>query len=110
MITAMVGTMMRGAAVAVVALGLCACGTDGQADERMETAASLQGWKSTSDWTIPANLCASSPGRDRATVEYEIGKYGGLEVREELFREMAAWVEMAVGRAPDFYWLQQYPK
>ena len=42
MITAMVGTMMRGAAVAVVALGLCACGTDGQADERMETAADVE--------------------------------------------------------------------
>ena len=48
----------------------------------------------------------SSDGR----VQHEIGKHGGLEVQEELFREMAAWVEMAVGRAPDFYWLQQYPK
>ena len=42
--------------------------------------------------------------------QHEIGKYGGPEVVEELFREMAAWVERIVGHAPDFYWLQQYPK
>ena len=48
----------------------------------------------------------SSDGR----VQHEIRKHGGVEVLAELFREMAAWVEMAVGQAPDYYWLRQYPK
>ena len=40
--TVTVGTAVRGAAVAFVALGLCACGANGQADERMETAADVE--------------------------------------------------------------------
>ena len=42
MMTARIETALRGAAVAAMALALAACGANGQADERMETAADVE--------------------------------------------------------------------
>ena len=42
MMTAKIGALARGTAFAAMALALAACGTNGQADERMETAADVE--------------------------------------------------------------------
>ena len=39
---------------------------------------------------------------------HEIGKYGGLEVRDEVVREMAEWLEGQGYPVPDHYRLQQF--
>ena len=39
---------------------------------------------------------------------HEIGKYGGLAVRDKLLREMAEWLEGRGYPVPDQYWLQQF--
>lgn len=40
---------------------------------------------------------------------HEIGKHGGPEVCDELFREMAAWLRGQGHQAPDHYWQQTFP-
>ncbi len=41
---------------------------------------------------------------------HKVGKYGGPEVRDEVFREMVAWLKGQESQAPDHYWLQTFPK
>ena len=40
---------------------------------------------------------------------HEIGKYGGPEVCNEVFREMADWLKDRGHPTPDHYWMQQFP-
>ena len=40
---------------------------------------------------------------------HEVDKFGGPEVRDEVFREMTAWLKGKGHSAPDHYWLQTFP-
>ena len=41
---------------------------------------------------------------------HEVGEYGGPEVLDEVFWEMTAWLKGQGHPAPDYYWLQIFPK
>ena len=40
---------------------------------------------------------------------HEVGKHGGPEVRDGLFREITAWLKGQGHQTPDHYWNQQFP-
>ena len=39
---------------------------------------------------------------------HEVGKYGGLEARDEAFRQMAEWLKGQGYPVPDHYWQETF--
>ena len=39
---------------------------------------------------------------------HEIAKYGGPEIRENLFRDLSKWLEQNGYQSPDHYWAQTF--
>ena len=40
---------------------------------------------------------------------HEVGKYGGSEARDEVFRKMTVWLKSHGYPVPDHYWQQTFP-